>query len=134
MRHLVVCSDGTTEADPAVEGAARIADAHGTLVLICVLPGSLIDRSLPPAQRGRERRAAVDAATRRLRDQAARLDVACEVHSVALFGDEVDDTLLLTDNLGADAVVIGRSSPAVERLLAESRVPVLVIPESEPSA
>jgi hypothetical protein len=53
---------------------------------------------------------------------------------VALFGDEVDDTLLLTDNLGADAVVIGRSSPAVERLLAESRVPVLVIPASEPSA
>jgi nucleotide-binding universal stress UspA family protein len=134
MRHLVVCSDGTAEADPAVEGAARIADTHGTLVLICVLSGSLIDRSLPPALRGRERRAAVDAATRRLRDQAARLDVACEVHSVALFGDEVDDTLLLTDNLGADAVVIGRSSPAVVRLLAESHVPVLVIPDPEPSA
>lgn len=116
MRHLVVPTDGSAATDPVVADAAGRVGPDGALALICVLPGSLVDRSLAPAERGRVRRRAENDATARLREQVQRLDLRCAVRIISLFGDDVEDTVLLATNLGVDAVVVGADSPLVDAL------------------
>lgn len=130
MRHLVVPSDGSTGCDRVVAAAARHAGDDGALALLTVLPGSLVDRSLPPHERGRVRRREEDEATARLRAQVDRLGLRCTVRIVALFGDDADDTVLLATNLGADAVVVERDSGLVARLEA-TPVRLLTVDQAE---
>lgn len=105
-------------------------DADGSVVLIAVLPGSLVDRNLAPAERGRVRRAAEDNAADSLRAQAARTGLTDQCHVIALFGDVVSDTLLVAANLPADAVVMAADDPAVDQMVAAAEIPVTVVPPS----
>lgn len=128
VQHLVVPTAGGPDADQVVDWAARVAGAHGTLVLISVLPGSLVEKSLDPAERGRRRREEENRAKRELADQIARMAPTPDCHVIALFGDVVSDTLLLARNLGADAVVMASTDPHLSALLGESPLPVVVVP------
>lgn len=105
-------------------------DADGSVVLIAILPGSLVDRSLGPAERGRVRRTAEDDAAGALRDQVARIGLADRCHVIALFGDVVCDTLLLAANLGAEAVVMAADDPDVDQMVTSAEIPVAVVPRS----
>ena len=130
MRNLVVCSNGDESTDDSVRLAAAIAAGEGSVVAVSVLSGSLIDKSLPPAEAGRLRREAENEAKERLASQAERAAGDVDFHAVALFGDVVSDTLLVARNLGADGVVMSADSPDLEELITECPVPVVVIPRS----
>lgn len=69
-----------------------------------------------------------------MRDQLVRLEVDCEAQTVTLFGDPVEDALLLAANLGADAVVVRSDSPSLDRLRREASIPVLTVPQAEAPA
>jgi nucleotide-binding universal stress UspA family protein len=128
VRHLVIPSDGGSGADHVLSFAAHTAGVEGTLVLISVLPGSLIDRRLSPPERGRRRRDEENRRTRSVAAQIARVAPQSNCHVVALFGEVVPDTLLVVENLGADGVVMGAADPDLDEMLAVSPVPVLVVP------
>lgn len=134
MAHFVVLTDGSADDDRLVAEASRRAGAEGAIVLISVLAGSLVAGVTPPAARGQRRRELENDATRRLRDQLVRLEVDCEAHTVALFGDSVHDTLLLANNLRADAVIVRSDSPSLDGLRGKSPIPVVTVPQAEAPA
>lgn len=134
MPHLVVLTDGSADDDGLVAEASRKAGDDGAVVLIAVLPGLLVAGISPPRERGRRRRELEDEAARLLRDQLVRIGATCEAGVVALFGDPVDDTLLLANNLGADAVVVRSDFPCLDRMRGESMAPVVAVPQAEAPA
>ncbi|MEX2424660.1 MAG: hypothetical protein WD990_11850, partial [Acidimicrobiia bacterium] len=128
MRHLVIPSDGGSGADHALSVASDAVGPHGTLILISVLPGSLVERHLSPPERGRRRRVEENRAKAALFAQVARSGLQAECHVIALFGVVVSDTLLIVGNLGADGIVMDAGDPDLQEMLAASPVPVLVVP------
>lgn len=134
MRHFVVPFDDTPPTRSALRLAVDLAGAEGTIVLIWVLPGSMIDKGLAPGERGRVRRFAENDARSKTAAYLAQTEPGVDCHVVALFGDVVSDTLLLANNLGADAVVMAAGDPAVSGMLAESQIPVVVAPQAEAPA
>lgn len=134
MAHVVVLTDGSESDDRLVAEAGAQAGPYGAVVALAVLPGSLVSGIHPPSARGRARREHENAATRRLSAQLGRVRIECEARTLALFGDAVDDTLLLATNLGADVVVVRADSPTVERLRQQSPTPVLEVPQAEAPA
>lgn len=134
MSRFVVLADGSSDDDLYVAEAVARAGPDGAVVLIAVLPGSLVAGVDPPRERGRRRRELEDEAVRLLRDQLVRIGATCEAAVVALFGDPVDDTLLLANNLGADAVVVRSDAPSLGRLRSESMTPVVAVPQAEAPA
>ena len=107
-----------------------MAGETGTVVIVSVLAGSMVDRALPPAERGRTRRQAENQAKAAVAAQIARVAPLGACHVIALFGDVVSDTLLLATNLGADAVVMDGDDPSLSGMLASSPVPLVVLPPS----
>lgn len=134
MAHFVVLTDGSVADEGLVAEASRRAGRGGAVVLISVLAGSLVSGMTPPAVRGRRRRELENEAAQRLRDLLLRLEVDCEAQTVALFGDPVEDTLLLANNLGADAVIVRTDSPSLGGLRQMSSIPVLTVPQAEAPA
>lgn len=134
MQRIVVLTDGSADDDDHVAAATEMAGSDGAIVLISVLAGALVSGVSPPAARGRRRRELENEATRRLRDQILRVNVDCEARVIAVFGDPVDDTLLLAVNLGADAVVVRPDSPRLDALRREATIPVLPLPQAEAPA
>lgn len=134
MQHAVVVSDGSESHDEVVAEAATLVGPTGALAVITVLSGSLVARITPPADRGRRRRELEDEASYRLQRQLARVGVTCEARAVALFGDVVDDALLLATNLGVDAVVIASTSPHLERLRESAPMPVRAVGQADAPA
>lgn len=134
MRHFVVPFDDTPPTQSALRLAVDLAGAGGTIVLIWVLSGSMIDKSLAPGERGLVRRSAENDARAKAAAHLAQTAPGPDCHVVALFGDVVSDTLLLAGNLGADAVVMAAGDPAVPGMLAESGIPVVVAPQAEAPA
>lgn len=126
----MVPTSGGTDSDDVVLPAAKLVDADGFVVLIAVLPGSLVDRNLAPADRGRVRRAAENDAADALRQQAARTGLTERCRVIALFGDVVSDTQLLAANLRADAIVMAADDPHVDQMAASSEIPVTVVSPS----
>lgn len=100
------------------------------MVVVLVLSGSLVEKSLPPADAGLVRRAAENEARARLASQAVRAAGEVDVHAIVLFGDVVSDTLLVARNLEADGVVISAESPDLEAMIAQCPFPVVVVPRS----
>lgn len=76
------------------------------------------------------RRQAENEAKAAVASQIARVAPLGACHVIALFGDVVDDTLLLATNLGADAVVMDGDDPFLTGMLANSSLPVVVLPPS----
>ena len=76
------------------------------------------------------RRQAENAAQAAVASQIARIAPLGACHVVALFGDVVDDTLLLATNIGADAVVMDGDDPSLTAMLASAPLPVVVLPPS----
>lgn len=103
-------------------------------MLISVLSGSMVGKSLAPGQRGQVRRSAENEARAKATVHLAELAPGADCHVVALFGDVVSDTLLLAANLGADAIVMAAEDPAMSAMLAESEIPVVVAPQAEAPA
>lgn len=134
MARFVVLTDGSADDDRHVTEAVARAGRDGAVVLIAVLPGSLVAGVDPPRERGRRRRELEDEAVRLLRDQLVRIGATCEAAVVALFGDPVDDTMLLATNLGADAVFVRSDAPSQGRLRRESATPVVAVPQAEAPA
>lgn len=134
MRHFVVPFDDCPPTARAVRLAVDLAGAEGTVVLIWVLSGSMVDKGLAPGERGRVRRSAENEARAKATVHLAELALGADCHVVALFGDVVSDTLLLAANLGADAIVMAAEDPGVSAMLAESEIPVVVAPQAEAPA
>lgn len=130
MRHFVVPFDDTPSTLRALRLAVDLAGPAGTIVLISVLPGSMVGKSLAPGERGQVRRSAENEARAKAAVHLARLAPGTECHVIVLFGDLVSDTLLLARNLGADAVVMAAEDPAVPAMLTESEIPVVLAPRS----
>jgi nucleotide-binding universal stress UspA family protein len=130
VRNLVVCSNGDETTDESVRLAAAIAAGDGSVVAVSVLSGSVVDKSLPPSEAGRVRRAAENEAKTRLASQAVRAAGEVDFHAVVLFGDVVADTLLVARNLVADGVVMSADSPDLEAMITQCPVPVVVVPRS----
>lgn len=129
MRNLVVASDGGEGADRCVRLADEMAlAAGGAVVLVSVLPGSRVGRGLEPREAGRRRREEEDRAKEVLLRQVTRTVPGAPIDIIALFGDVASDTILIATNLGADAVLIPSTDPAVADLVASSPIPVLVVP------
>ena len=126
----MVCSNGDETTDESVRLAAALAAGDGSVVAVAVLSGSLVDKSLPPAEAGRVRRAAENETKTSLASQGGRAAGEVDFHAVVVFGDVVSDTLLVARNLGADGVVISADSPYLEALIAQCPVPVVVVPRS----
>ena len=125
----MIPSDGGSGSDHILRAAVDTAGPEGTLVLISVLSGSLIDRRLSPPERGRRRRDEENRTTQSVAAQIARVAPEANCHVIALFGEVVSDTLLVVGNLGADGVVLGSGDPVLNEMLAVSPVPVLVVPD-----
>lgn len=99
-------------------------------MLIAVLPGSLVDGSFEPVERGRRRREEENRAKAALGAQIERIRPVTGCHVVVLFGDVVSDTVLLARNLGADAVWMAADAPDLIGMLADSPIPVVGVPLS----
>ncbi|MEX2655281.1 MAG: universal stress protein [Acidimicrobiia bacterium] len=134
MRHFVVPFDDSPSTQRALRLAVDLAGSEGTVVLIWVLPGSMVDKGLSPGERGRVRRDAENGARARAAARLAELAPGADCHVVVLFGDVVSDTLLLAANLGVDAIVMAAEDPAVSAMIAESEIPVVVAPQAEAPA
>ncbi|MDX1447463.1 MAG: hypothetical protein R3246_00235 [Acidimicrobiia bacterium] len=130
MSYVVVLTDGAEASDRLVIAARRHSGGSASLVLLTVLSGGLVAGIDPPSARGRARRRLEDEATERLARQLRRVGV--QGRTLALFGDPVDDTILLTANLDAEAVVVAAEAAFVDRL--RSRCPVPVFPVSQAEA
>lgn len=126
----MVCANGDETTDESVRLAVAIAAGDGSVVVVSVLSGSLVDKSLPPSEAGRVRRAAENEAKARLAAQTVRAVGEVDIHVIVVFGDVVSDTLLVARNLWADGLVISADSPDLEAMITQCPVPVVVVPQS----
>lgn len=124
----MIPSDGRPDADHVLEAAARTVGSDGVLVVVSVLSGSLIESNLVPAGRGRRRREEENRAKSALTAQIERTRPGAACHVMALFGDVVVDTLLLSRNLGADAIWMSADHPELSSMVSVSPIPVVVVP------
>lgn len=124
----MIPTDGGFGTDHVVRAASDAAGSEGTLVLVSVLSGSLIDRRLSPPERGSRRRDAENRRTKTVCDQIARTAPDANCHVITLFGEVVPDTLLVVGNLAADGIVMGEDDPDLNEMQAVAPVPVLVVP------
>jgi hypothetical protein len=123
--HVVVVSDGSPNTDACVgEAAARASEGH--LVVIRVLPGSLVAKASSPAEAGRLRRQAEDAARADVRAQLQRVAPGVAARLVVVFGDVVTDTVLVARNLDVDAIAVDADDPSRREMIERSPIPVLV--------
>lgn len=126
MPNIVAPTDLTAASDAHLLHAFESAD-DGVVVVVAVLSGSLVDRALDPGEAGRVRRHHEDQAVEEARAQMARLGMDARFEVVALFGDVAFDTLLLAQNLGADAVVARAGDPATDEMERTASIPVIAI-------
>lgn len=103
------------------------AEGGGTVVVVAVLPGSLVDPGLPPEEAGRIRRHHEERAVAEARAQVRGVGPPVSFEVIAVFGDVAFDTLLVAENLGADAIVAGAADPATVEMSVQSSIPVVVV-------
>ena len=128
MPNIVTPTDLTEASDAHLRHALEAADGDGgAVVVVVVLPGSLVGKGLAPGEAGRVRRHHEDRAVEAARAQVARLGGGARCEVVALFGDVAFDTLLVAENLGADAVVARAGDPATEEMERTASIPVVAV-------